>query len=48
MRIELKQKQAEYSAKYTSDHPLMAEINAQLAAIDKKSTELNQAIKRFT
>lgn len=47
MRIELKQKQAEYSAKYTSDHPLMAEINAQLAAIDKKSTELNQAIKRL-
>lgn len=29
MRIELKQKQAELSAKYTPDHPLMAEINAQ-------------------
>ena len=47
MRIELKQKQAEYSAKYTPDHPLMTEINAQLAAIDKKSSELNQAIKRL-
>lgn len=47
MRIELKQKQAEYSAKYTPDHPLMTEINAQLAAIDKKSVELNQAIKRL-
>lgn len=47
MRIELKQKQAEYSAKYTPDHPLMTEINAQLTAIDKKSTELNQAIKRL-
>lgn len=47
MRIELKQKQAEYSAKYTPDHPLMTEINAQLAAIQKKSTELNQAIKRL-
>lgn len=47
IRIELKQKQAEYSAKYTPDHPLMTEINAQLAAIDKKSTELNQAIKRL-
>ncbi|WP_151812314.1 polysaccharide biosynthesis tyrosine autokinase [Acinetobacter bereziniae] len=47
MRIELKQKQAEYSAKYTLDHPLMTEINAQLAAIQKKSTELNQAIKRL-
>ncbi|WP_151801049.1 polysaccharide biosynthesis tyrosine autokinase [Acinetobacter bereziniae] len=47
IRIELKQKQAEYSAKYTPDHPLMTEINAQLAAIQKKSTELNQAIKRL-
>ncbi|AYO52792.1 polysaccharide biosynthesis tyrosine autokinase [Acinetobacter wuhouensis] len=47
MRIELKQKQAEYSAKYTPDHPLMTEINAQLAAINKKSTELGQAIKRL-
>lgn len=47
MRIELKQKQAEYSAKYTPDHPLMTEINAQLSAIDKKSVELNQAIKRL-
>lgn len=47
IRIELKQKQAEYSAKYTADHPLMAEINAQLAAIDKKSAEINQAIKRL-
>lgn len=47
MRIELKQKQAEYSAKYTPDHPLMTEINAQLSAIQKKSTELNQAIKRL-
>lgn len=47
MRIELKQKQAEYSAKYTPDHPLMAEINAQLAAIQNKTTDLNQAIKRL-
>ncbi|WP_151798261.1 polysaccharide biosynthesis tyrosine autokinase [Acinetobacter bereziniae] len=47
MRIELKQKQAEYSAKYTPDHPLMTEINAQLAAIQKKMTDLNQAIKRL-
>ena len=46
-RIELKQKQAELSAKYTASHPLMAEINAQLATIDKKSSELNQALKRL-
>ena len=47
MRIELKQKQAEYSAKYTPNHPLMSEINAQLAAIDQKTTELNRSIKRL-
>ncbi|MCF0266562.1 polysaccharide biosynthesis tyrosine autokinase [Acinetobacter guillouiae] len=47
MRIELKQKQAEYTAKYTPDHPLMTEINAQLAAIQNKTTDLNQAIKRL-
>lgn len=46
-RIELKQKQAELSAKYTASHPLMAEINAQLATIDKKAGELNQALKRL-
>ncbi|WP_288384324.1 Wzz/FepE/Etk N-terminal domain-containing protein, partial [uncultured Acinetobacter sp.] len=33
-KIELKQKQAELAAKYTSDHPLMAEINAQLDAVN--------------
>ncbi|WP_445114556.1 polysaccharide biosynthesis tyrosine autokinase [Acinetobacter sp. WZC-1] len=47
MKIELKQKQAEYSAKYTADHPLMTEINSQLAALDKKSSELTQSIKRL-
>ncbi len=47
MRIELKQKQAEYSAKYMPDHPLMMEINAQLASLDKKAAELNQSIKRL-
>ncbi|CAM3038565.1 polysaccharide biosynthesis tyrosine autokinase [Acinetobacter celticus] len=47
MRIELKQKQAEFSAKYTADHPLMTEINAQINALDQKSKELSQAIKRL-
>lgn len=46
-KIELKQKQAELAAKYTSDHPLMAEINAQLDAVNKKSAELNATIKRL-
>ncbi len=46
-KIELKQKQAELAAKYTSDHPLMAEINAQLDAVNKKSAELSATIKRL-
>jgi tyrosine-protein kinase Etk/Wzc len=37
MRIELKQKQAELSAKYTLDHPLMAEINAQVNSLNQKN-----------
>ena len=47
MKIELKQKQAELSAKYTPDHPLMAEINAQISSLNRKTNELNQAIKRL-
>lgn len=47
MRIELKQKQAELSAKYTNDHPLMVEINAQLSTLDKKTTELNNTLKQL-
>nr|APE73813.1 Wzc [Acinetobacter baumannii] len=46
-KTELKQKQAELAAKYTNDHPLMAEINAQLAAVNKKSTELSDTLKRL-
>lgn len=47
IKTELKQKQAELAAKYTNDHPLMAEINAQLDAVNKKSAELNATIKRL-
>lgn len=47
MKIELKQKQAELAAKYTPDHPLMAEVNAQVALLDQKTSELNQAIKQL-
>lgn len=46
-KTELKQKQAELAAKYTNDHPLMAEINAQLAAVNKKSAELSDTLKRL-
>ena len=47
MRIELKQKQAELSAKYTLDHPLMAEINAQVNSLNQKTQELNKSIKQL-
>ena len=47
MRIELQQKQAELSAKYTPDHPLMAEINAQVETVNKKLADLNGTLKRL-
>ncbi|MEG2635379.1 MAG: polysaccharide biosynthesis tyrosine autokinase, partial [Acinetobacter sp.] len=47
LMIELKQKQAEFSAKYTSDHPLMAEINAQLTELSSKKEQLNKALKQL-
>lgn len=47
VKIELKQKQAELKAKYTDDHPLMTEIDAQLASINTKTQELNQVLKRL-
>ena len=47
LMIELKQKQAELSAKYTNDHPLMAEINAQLKELNGKKEQLNQALKQL-
>ena len=40
-------KQAELSSKYTNDHPLMSAINAQLAEINKKTSEMTQSIKRL-
>jgi len=46
-KAELKQKQAELAAKYTNDHPLMAEINAQLVAVNKESAELSNTLKRL-
>jgi tyrosine-protein kinase Etk/Wzc len=47
LMIELKQKQAELSAKYTNDHPLMAEINAQLSELSDKKAQLNQTLKQL-
>lgn len=46
-KAELQQVQAELSAKYTSEHPAMKEINAQMGAIDQKISELNTTLKRL-
>lgn len=46
-RLELQQKQAELSAKYTTAHPLMNEINAQLAEITAKQKTLAENLKRL-
>lgn len=45
MKIQLQQQQAELSSKYTSDHPLMAAISAQLSEINQKTSEMTQSIK---
>ena len=47
LMIELQQKQAELSAKYTNDHPLMAEIDAQLSELSDKKEQLNQKLKQL-
>jgi len=40
-KAELEQKVAEASAKYTAEHPIMQQMNAQLTAINKKINELD-------
>lgn len=47
MKIQLQQQQAELSSKYTNDHPLMTAVNAQLAEIDQKTSEMTQTIKKL-
>ena len=46
-KAELEQKVAEASAKYTSEHPVMQQMNAQLGAINKKIGELNATLKKL-
>ncbi|OTG63828.1 polysaccharide biosynthesis tyrosine autokinase [Acinetobacter silvestris] len=46
-KLELQQKQAELSAKYTADHPLMTEINSQLKTVNNKISEIQTAITRL-
>ena len=46
-KAELEQKVAEASAKYTSEHPVMQQMNAQLGAINSKIAELNATLKKL-
>lgn len=46
-KIELQQQQADLAAKYTTEHPAMREINAQITALDKQITELNSTLKQL-
>lgn len=46
-KIQLEQKQAELAAQYTSEHPMMQEISAQIEVFDKKINELNSSLKKF-
>ncbi|ENX16340.1 hypothetical protein F895_01541 [Acinetobacter sp. CIP 64.2] len=47
LKIELQQKQAELSAKYTNDHPLIRQIDAQVAEINKKIADLNNRLTQL-
>ncbi|WP_180110856.1 MULTISPECIES: polysaccharide biosynthesis tyrosine autokinase [unclassified Acinetobacter] len=46
-KAQLEQKVAEASAKYTSEHPVMQQMNAQLGAINSKIAELNATLKKL-
>ncbi|HHP0303820.1 polysaccharide biosynthesis tyrosine autokinase [Acinetobacter baumannii] len=47
LKIELQQKQAELSAKYTNDHPLIRQIDAQITEINKKIADLNNRLTQL-
>lgn len=46
-KVQLEQQVAEAGAKYTSEHPVMQQMNAQLGAINKKIGELNATLKEL-
>ena len=46
-KVELEQKVAEAGAKYTSEHPVMQQMSAQLGAINKKINELDGSLKQL-
>ncbi len=46
-KTQIEQTVAEASAKYTSEHPVMQQMDAQLSAINNKITELNNTLKQL-
>lgn len=46
-KAELEQHVAEASAKYTGEHPVMQQMNAQLGAINSKIAELDGTLRRL-
>ena len=46
-KAQLEQQVAEAGAKYTAEHPVMQQMNAQLGAINKKIGELNTTLKEL-
>lgn len=46
-KIELEQQLADMAAKYTTEHPAMREINAQIAALNTQINELNGTLKQL-
>lgn len=46
-KAQLEQSVAEASAKYTNEHPVMQQMQAQLGAINSKITELNSTLKQL-
>ena len=46
-KVQLEQQVAEAAAKYTAEHPVMQQMNAQLGAINKKIGELNTTLKEL-
>ncbi|WP_179990379.1 polysaccharide biosynthesis tyrosine autokinase [Acinetobacter sp. YH12252] len=46
-KAQLEQQVAEAAAKYTNEHPVMQQMNAQLGAINKRISELDGTLKRL-
>ncbi|WP_171501116.1 polysaccharide biosynthesis tyrosine autokinase [Acinetobacter towneri] len=46
-KVQLQQKQAELSAQYTTEHPAMQAISAQLNALNTKINEVNNKVKQL-